>query len=133
MRFYKVGQLPTLFLPRSSDGRRVYCLARAPKRALERMASKRKHKLRFKAAVDPGRSFWLKGGVAAAASSSSAGPGFVDDLSRGERAATLAFPELLEDGVLHDRPSANELLEDLYVAGKIEAADAAVFYGTGKG
>ena len=100
----------------SSDGRHVYCLARAPKRALERMASKRKHKLRFKAAVDPGRSFWLKGGVAAA---SSAGPG--------ERAATLAFPELLEDGVLYDRPSANELLEDLYVAGKIEAADAAVF------
>ena len=93
----------------SACGTRVYCLARARAKALERAASKYKYKLRFKKEVDPGRAFWLKFG------SHDAGLG--------------KFPELDEDGRLYDKPAANELLEDLYHAGKIGAGDMAVFDG----
>ena len=93
----------------SACGTRVYCLARARAKALERAASKYKYKLRFKKEVDPGRAFWLKFG------SHDAGLG--------------KFPELDEDGRLYDKPAANELLEDLYHAGKIGPGDMAVFDG----
>ncbi|KAH8048705.1 intracellular chloride channel [Aureococcus anophagefferens] len=68
-----------------------------------------KYKLRFKKEVDPGRAFWLKFGS--------------HDEGLGK------FPELDEDGRLYDKPAANELLEDLYHAGKIGPGDMAVFDG----
>ncbi|KAH8059541.1 intracellular chloride channel [Aureococcus anophagefferens] len=87
----------------SACGTRVYCLARARAKALERAASKYKYKLRFKKEVDPGRAFWLKFGS--------------HDEGFGK------FPELDEDGRLYDKPAANELLEDLYHAGQ-ETSDS---------
>ncbi|KAJ8611164.1 hypothetical protein CTAYLR_003599 [Chrysophaeum taylorii] len=91
----------------STKGDRVYCLVRAPESLLELKADRIKYKLKFRGEVDPGFDFWSRWADH-------------DMLNR------PVYVELREDSILYDKNKANEILEDLYGAGKIGANDAAV-------
>jgi len=92
----------------SRDGTRVYALCRAQAARLEKEAARVGYALPFKAEVDPGREFWLGGK-------------YRDAEGRD------CYPEIDEDNVVYDASEANELLEDLYRAGRVPPEDAAVF------
>lgn len=97
-----------LSLQLSQDGDMVYCLVRAPESLLERKADKINYKLRFRGEVDPGVEFWQRWADHDA-----------DDKP--------IYVELNEEATLYTKNQANEILEDLYAAGKITANDSAVF------
>ena len=80
---------------------------RATTKALERVAAALAYRLTFRGEVDPGRGFWLRCGVDGAG-------------------GAPVYDELEEDGVVYDRSAANELLEDLYHAGRVGPGDTAV-------
>ncbi|KAJ1454853.1 calcium-activated chloride channel-domain-containing protein [Pelagophyceae sp. CCMP2097] len=89
-------------------GREVYCLVRAPASLLERKAAQLGYKLKCRGEVDPGRDFWQK---------------WADHDSDGRP----VYVEIQEERALYEKNKANEILEDLYHAGKISANDMAVF------
>ncbi|KAH8044623.1 intracellular chloride channel [Aureococcus anophagefferens] len=66
------------------------------------------YKLKFRGEVDPGPEFWQK---------------WADHDADGNP----IYVELVEEGVLYEKNKANEILEDLYHAGKIGPNDMAVF------
>mmetsp|Transcript_18996 Transcript_18996/g.59684 ORF Transcript_18996/g.59684 Transcript_18996/m.59684 type:complete len:1196 (+) Transcript_18996:125-3712(+) len=96
-----------LSLRTSPKGDYVYCLVRAPESLLEKKAEKAKYKLKFRGEVDPGFEFWQRWSDH-------------DDDGR------PIFIELREEADLYEKNKANEILEDLYAAGKIGANDSAV-------
>ena len=82
--------------------------ARAPLAMLERKADELNYKLKFRGEVDPGPEFWQK---------------WADHDADGNP----IYVELVEEQVLYEKNKANEILEDLYHAGKIGPNDMAVF------
>lgn len=97
-----------LELTLSQDGSQVFCRVRAPMALLERKADELNHKLKLRGEVDPGPEFWRKS---------------ADQDSEGKP----VFCEIVEESVLYEKNQANELLEDLYRAGKVGPNDASVF------
>ena len=97
-----------LELTLAQDGSKVFCRVRAPMALLERKADELNHKLKFRGEVDPGPEFWRKS---------------ADQDAEGKP----IFCEIVEESILYEKNQANELLEDLYRAGKVGPNDAAVF------
>ena len=88
-----------LELTLAQDGSKVFCRVRAPMALLERKADELNHKLKFRGEVDPGPEFWRKS---------------ADQDAEGKP----IFCEIVEESILYEKNQANELLEDLYRAGK---------------
>lgn len=97
-----------LKLSLSSSRLQQYCQVRAPISLLERKAVSIDYKLKFRPEVDPGREFWRR----ANGQDSYGRPNYV---------------ELKEEAVLYSKSQANDILGELYRAGKIGPHDMAVF------
>ncbi|KAJ8611263.1 hypothetical protein CTAYLR_004169 [Chrysophaeum taylorii] len=93
----------------SSDGEKLYCLIRSPIRLLERKADQANYKLKFRKEVDPGREFWLKFSQ--------------HDYEKDQP----EYVEIEEEQREYEKSAANEILEELYLAGKISENDMSVF------
>ncbi|KAJ8607930.1 hypothetical protein CTAYLR_009104 [Chrysophaeum taylorii] len=97
-----------LKLSLSSSRTKQYCQVRAPISLLERKADALDYKLKFRPEVDPGPDFWRR----TSGTDVDGRPNYV---------------ELKEEAKLYGKEEANEVLHELYKAGKIGPHDVAVF------
>lgn len=103
-----------LKLSLSASKTKQFCQVRAPISLLEKKAEQIDYKLKFRPEVDPGVDFWRRRPP-------------LDENSANEQGKRPKYVELDEEAIVYSKDEANEILGELYRAGKIGPHDMSIF------